>query len=109
MTDSKLRVLTIRDLTELREVTFDVSTLTLGEAAEAERSSGWSIGEIAKSRTAMRVLAMFVHGLRHYDVRPSWSELSSLRALDAWSSTSSTPGDGPSPTSSDSPSGTSPT
>lgn len=96
-----LRVLTVEDLTELREVTFDVSTLTMGEAAEAERSSGWSIAEIAKSRTAMRVLAMYVHGLRHYDVRPSWSELSNLRALDALSSTSSTAGAGDSPTSSD--------
>ena len=97
----QLRTLTIDDLVELREVKLDVSTLTLGQAAEAERASGWSIGEIAKSRTAMRVLAMYVHGLRHYDVRPSWSELSSLRALDALSSTSSTPGDGDSATSSD--------
>lgn len=101
MPDSKLRTLTIDDLTELREITLDVSTLTLGEAAEAERASGWSISEIARSKTAMRVLAMYVHGLRHYDVRPSWSELSSLRALDALSSTSSKPGAGDSETSSD--------
>lgn len=82
------RVLTTDDLAELSEVRLDLTTVTLGEAAEAEKSSGWSIGEIVKSPTARRVLAMFLHGLRNYDEWPSWKELASLRAVDVSSSTS---------------------
>lgn len=99
--ETKQHVLTTADLAELAEVRFDVTTLTLAEAAEAERQSGWTIGEIVKSRTALKVLAMFVHGLRHYDVRPSWSELSSLRVLDVSPSSSPSRSAGPSATSSD--------
>ena len=87
------------DPTTLRDVTLDLSTLTLREAAEAERQSGWTIGEIAKSRTALKVLALFVHGLRSSAHAPSWSELSDLRLLDVSSSTSRSPGAGASETS----------
>lgn len=82
------RVLTTDDLAALSAVTLDLTTVTLGEAAEAERASGWSIGEIVKSPTARRVLAMFLHGLRNYDEWPNWKELASLRAVDVSSSTS---------------------
>ena len=81
------------------EITFDLSTLTLGEAAEAERQSGWSIGEIVKSRTALRILGVFVDGLRTSERKRSWSEVSSLRILDVSPSTSREPKDSPSETS----------
>lgn len=82
------RILTLDDLTELAEVKLDLSTVTLGEAAEAEKSSGWALAEILKSTIARRVLAMFLHGYRNYDEWPSWNELASLRAVDVSSSTS---------------------
>lgn len=71
-----------------REVTLDVATLTLGEAAEAERQSGLTIQQIAKGRATLKLLAMFVHGLRHSAKPPSWQELGSLRFLDVSLSTS---------------------
>ena len=89
------------DLTELRDVTFDLTTLTLGEAAEAERQSGWTIGEIAKSRAALKTLALFVHVYRSSGRAPSWSELSNLRLLDVSPSTSRSRSAGASATSSD--------
>ena len=95
----ELRTLTTDDLAKLSAVTLDLNTVTMGEAAEAERESGWSIGEIVKSPSARRVLAMFIHGLRHYDVRPSWKELASLRAVDVSQSTSHSQSDSPSETS----------
>jgi hypothetical protein len=76
-------------LDELREVTLDLSTLTLGEAAEAERQAQLSLGQIASSPINLKLLAMFVHGLRNYVPAPSWQELSSLRLFDV--SSSSTP------------------
>lgn len=76
------------DLEGLREVTLDIGTLTLGEAAEAERQSGMRIEEIAKSTAAMRMLAIFVHLLRTSAKPPQWSELADLRLLDVSSSTS---------------------
>ena len=82
------------------EITFDLSTLTLREAAEAERQSGWTIGEIVKSRTAMRILAVFVDGLRNSERPRSWSEVSDLRLLDALPSTSRVQKDAASETSS---------
>lgn len=84
---------------ELRNVTLDVSTLTLGEAAEAERQSGMTIGELARGRASLKLLALFVHGLRNYAPAPSWSELSNLRLLDASSSTTQPTPDGASQTS----------
>lgn len=75
------------DLPTLREVKLDISTLTLGEAAAAEIASGYTIQQLAKGRATLRLLAMFVHILRHYGVTPNWSDLSSLRLLDGSSST----------------------
>ena len=76
------------DLEGLREVTLDIGTLTLGEAAEAERQSGMRIEEIAKSTAAMRMLALFVHLSRSSAQPPRWKELADLRLLDVSSSTS---------------------
>lgn len=78
------------DTETYRTVTFDISTLTLDEGIKAELASGLSIQEIARSKAAMRVLALFVHNLRSKSdgPTPSWSELSSLRLLDVWPSTS---------------------
>lgn len=83
------------------DVRLDVSTLTLGEAAEAERQSGMTIAEIAHGRASLKLLAMFVHELRTSAAPRNWSELSSLRFLDvsrsvspsASASASTTPSD----------------
>ena len=94
------RTLTLDDIRAMDEpITLDIGTITLGESIIAERESGMTISEIVSSRTAQRVLAMLVYGLRSYDVRPSWSELASLRVLDVSRSTSRRPGDGVSETS----------
>jgi hypothetical protein len=78
-------------------ITLDITTLTLGEAAAAEVASGMTIQELARGRATLRLLAMFVHGLRTYAEPPSWSELASLRALDVLPSTSRSPSAGRSP------------
>ena len=71
-----------------REVRLDITSVTLGEAAEAERQSGMTIQELAKGRATLKLLAMFVHELRHSAEPRSWSELSTLRLLDVSRSTS---------------------
>ena len=89
--------MTFPALEELREVTLDLSTLTLGEAAEAERQSGVSLGQIAGSTISLKILAMFVHGLRNYAPAPSWQELSNLRLYAVSSSNTRNTADDPSP------------
>jgi len=86
------------DLEDLSAVTFDISTLTLGEAGEAERQSGLPISSILRSPSTLRQLAIFVHLLRNSAKPPRWSELSSLRLLDALPSPSPGPSDNPSET-----------
>ena len=71
----------------MEEITFDLSTLTLGEAAEIELASGKSIQELLRSRTAIYLMAVFVQRLRSSGSTPNWSELSSLRLLGVTSST----------------------
>lgn len=88
------------DPATLKDVTLDIGTITLGEAAEAERQSGMTIGELAKGRATLRLLALFVHGLRTSAVPPSWSDLSTLRLLDVSPSTSPSPQADPSASSS---------
>lgn len=68
-------------------VTLDISTLTLGEMAEAEMASGRTLQELLRSPGARKILALFVHQFRNSGVAPSWSELANLRLLDASSST----------------------
>jgi len=76
---------------EYGDVTFDLGTLTLGEAAEAERQSGMPISTMTSSPMTLRMLALFVHGLRTSEQPPLWSDLSSLRLLDALPSKSRAP------------------
>lgn len=87
------------DLSKLRDVTFDLGTLTLGEAAEAERQSGLSLSAMLKSPQTRVILGLFVHLSRTSADKPSWSELSSLRVLDVSRSTSLEPKGSPSETS----------
>ena len=87
-------------LEDWKSITLDIATLTLGEASAAEQSSGLSIDQMAKGAT-LRLLAMYVHGLRTYDVPPSWSELSSLGAIAVIRSTSRDTSDGDSRTPND--------
>jgi hypothetical protein len=70
------------------EVTLNLSTLTLGEAAQAEIESGLTLQQMIRSSAARKILALYVLELRSSGDRRSWSELSSLRLLDGSSSTS---------------------
>jgi hypothetical protein len=70
------------------EITFDLATLTLGEAAEIEMASGHSLQELLRSKVSIRLMAVFVQRYRSSGVVPSWQELSSLRLLDGTLSTS---------------------
>lgn len=67
-------------------VTFDITTLTLGEAAEAELASGKNLQQLVKSRVSLLMLATFIQELRSSGEPPSWSELSNRRLLDVSSS-----------------------
>jgi hypothetical protein len=87
------------DVDKLRDVTFDLETLTLGEAGEAERQSGMPLSAMLKSPHTRRILGLFVHLSRTSADKPSWSELSNLRLLDVSPSTSPEPKDSPSETS----------
>ena len=78
---------------DLGTVTFDLETLTMGEASEAERQSGQPLSALLRSPVSRRMLGMFVHALRHYDKPLSWSDLSSLRLLDVSRSSSPEPSD----------------
>ena len=66
----------------MEQITFDLSTLTLGEAAEIEIASGHTLQELLRSKVAIRLMAVFVQRLRSSGSTPSWSELSNLRLLD---------------------------
>ena len=68
-------------LEEWQSITLDVATLTLGEASKAEQASGLSLDKLARG-ASLRLLALYVHGLRNYDVPPTWSELSNLTVTD---------------------------
>ena len=75
----------------MEQITFDLSTLTLGEAAEIELASGKSVQELLRSKTAVYLMALFVQRLRNSGSAPNWSELSNLRLLGVTSSTSPSP------------------
>jgi len=81
------------------EVTLDISTLTLGEAAQAEIESGLTLQQMIRSSAARKLLALYVVELRSSGSKRSWNELSNLRLLDGSSSTSQSPVDGASETS----------
>jgi hypothetical protein len=67
------------------DITVNIETLTLGELAAAEQSSGMSYQAMLKGRATMLLLALFVHELRSSEKPRSWQELSSLKVLDALS------------------------
>lgn len=85
----------------MAEVTFDVDSLTLGEMAAAEQASGLDM-TVLMSKTALRLmLVVFVQRLRSSGSAPKWSELQSLRLLDASSLLSGSGPDSPGAKSSD--------
>ena len=59
-------------------VTLDITTLTLGELASAERASGLSYQEMMRGTFSRLLLAMYVHELRNSD-EPRWQETERLR------------------------------
>jgi hypothetical protein len=81
---------------DLGTVTFDLETLTMGEASEAERQSGQPLSSLLRSPISRRMLGMFVHALRHYETPLTWSDLSNLRLLDVSQSSSRAPSGSPS-------------
>jgi hypothetical protein len=67
--------------------TLDVTTLTLGEMAEAERQSGRSFDNLLTSGTATRrLLALFIVESRTCAQPRSWQQLADLRPYDSSSS-----------------------
>jgi hypothetical protein len=82
-------------------IRLDITSLTLGEAAEAEEQSGKSIQALVKGRATMLLLAVFVHELRSSEQPRSWSELANLPLLDVSSLISQSQPDGQSVKSSD--------
>lgn len=86
---------------EVEDIEFDVATLTMGELAAAEVSSGLPVSELLKSGVNQAILAVFVSRLRNSGKRPNWSELAS-RSLVEWQySVSPSSPDSPSVKSSD--------
>ena len=83
----------------METVTLDISTLTLGEAAQAEIESGLTLQQMIKSSAARKLLALYVVELRSSGRKRTWSELSNLRLLDGSSSTLPVVPDGVSETS----------
>jgi hypothetical protein len=77
------------------DVTLDLSTLTLGEMSECEMQSGRSFDQLMKGKATQRMVALFVHGLRHFAPTPSWSDVANLHLSDVRSSTSRSRSDGP--------------
>jgi hypothetical protein len=78
---------------DYQTITLDVTTLTLGEAADAEIASGLTLQQMLRSQAARKLLALYVHELRSSGPKRNWSELSSLHLLDGSSSISpSVPG-----------------
>lgn len=83
------------------QITLDLDSLTLGELFAAEEASGQDASRLLKSSAARRLLAVFVQRLRTSGEPPKWTELTSLRLLDASSSTSDSSAASPGARSSD--------
>lgn len=84
------------DTSDLRDVTLDLTTLTMGEAGLAERESGLPLSAMLASPMTRRLLALFVHISRTSGEPPKWSALSNLRLLDVSPSRSPEPRGNPS-------------
>ena len=68
-----------------KNVTFDIESLTLGEALAAEEASGLDLQKLMASTTHRMMLAVFVQRLRSSEQPPNWQEIASLRLLDTQS------------------------
>ena len=83
------------------EITFDVTTMTMGELLQVEEASGLSPDAILKSfgrpSTLRLMVAVFVQRLRNSGQPPSWKSLTDLPILDALSGNSPSSADSPSP------------
>lgn len=82
------------DLAELRTLTLDLPSVTLGEMAAIEMASGTDFTKLLRSAAGRRLIALYLRESRSSGVAPSWSSLSSLRPLDNGSLTSSPAPDG---------------
>lgn len=88
------------------EISFDVNTITLGEALDVEKQSGEEFADLIRSRMGQRMIALYLHERRNSERPRSWHELLSLRILDSKLSTSPSASNGHHQKSSDSPSET---
>ena len=68
-----------------KNVTFDIESLTLGEALAAEEASGLDLAQLMASTSRRMMLAVFVQRLRSSEQPPNWQEIASLRLLDTQS------------------------
>ena len=89
------------DSLDIKAITLDFRTVTLGEMAEAEASSGRDYQTLVTGRANQKMLALFLHVYRNSGVAPSWSKLGSRRLYVDSSSTSPSSQDGPLPKSGD--------
>lgn len=80
--------MTTIDPAEIGDVTLDIGTLTLGEAAKLEAASGQDLSDLLARQSGRMLAAVFVAVLRRSGSAPPWSEISNLRVLDVSSSTS---------------------
>lgn len=93
----------------LPEVVLDVRSVTLGELASLEQAAGRSFDELFATKATRLAATLYLARLRestvpgspNYGRPPSWPTIMGYRLLDASSSTSPSPEDGPSATSSD--------
>lgn len=83
------------DLAEMRTLTLDLGSITLGEMAAIEYASGRSFDRLLTGAVSRRLIALYLREWRSSGVEPSWSEISSLRPLASGSSTSPSEPDGP--------------
>lgn len=90
----------IADL-DLKEITLDWDTVTLGEMWAMEAASGKDYQSLIAGRMGQKMCALFLHVYRRSGRAPSWSEIGSRRLFDGSSSTSRSPQDGDPPKSND--------
>jgi hypothetical protein len=66
----------------IKEITLDVTTITLGEMAEIERESGRSMDGLLKGRATQLLVALWLADHRKNSGTPrSWQELCDLRVF----------------------------
>ncbi len=75
--------------------TFDLESLTLGEALAAEDASGLDLTVLLSRTGHRRMLGAFVLALRSSGRPPKWSELAGQRIFDTLTGPSPSPVDNP--------------